>query len=92
MLLKCKKCHSSISFKEFYKQHMINRYRFKCPKCGAIHRASIFSIIFSALLFIFIFLYYSIWVFDLKVWLLLILFFLYIFFLEPFIMKYELKE
>ena len=47
MLKECSNCKSKIKFLDYYKQFIKNRYRYTCNECGAIYKASNFSIIFN---------------------------------------------
>lgn len=46
----CSKCKSEISFKEYYKQFIKNRYNYNCNYCGSVYKATTLSIIVNTLI------------------------------------------
>lgn len=47
MLKECSICKSKITFLDYYKQFIKNRYRYTCKECGAIYKATNLSIIIN---------------------------------------------
>lgn len=45
MIKECSNCTSKITFLDYYKQFIKNRYRYTCKECGAIYKATTLSII-----------------------------------------------
>ena len=92
MINKCSNCNRKISFSEFYIQYLLKkRYRFTCPECGTVHKATRISFIISTIIFIGLYCYIiAISKFSLSTNIVLLL--IYFLLLEPLIMKYERKD
>jgi len=52
MIRSCNNCNNTIRFKIFYKQMLKDRYTYKCIECGTVHKATMFSIILNAIIYI----------------------------------------
>ena len=50
MLKECCNCKTKITFKDYYKQFIKNRYCFICNECGTIYKATNFSIILNVII------------------------------------------
>lgn len=86
MIKKCCNCNVEITFKEYYKHFLKNRYRYVCIKCGHIHKATYFSIILNSIIMFIPIVYLVIknQYFINIVWILI-----YSFILQPFILQYK---
>jgi CXXC-20-CXXC protein len=47
MIKECSNCTSKITFLEYYKQFIKNRYQYTCKECGAMYKATTLSIILN---------------------------------------------
>ncbi len=92
MIKECSNCNRKISFSEYYKHYLLkNRYKFTCPECGTVHKATRISFIISTIIFIGLYCYIiAISKFSLSTNIVLLL--IYFLLLEPLIMKYERKD
>jgi CXXC-20-CXXC protein len=92
MIKECSNCNRKISFSEYYKHYLLkNRYKFTCPECGTVHKATRISFIISTIIFIGLYCYIiAISKFSLSTNIVLLL--IYFLLLQPLIMKYERKD
>ncbi len=50
MIRACSNCKANIKFIDYYKQFIKNRYNYTCKKCGAVYRATGFSIVLNLII------------------------------------------
>jgi hypothetical protein len=60
MIKECSNCTSKITFLDYYKQFIKNRYRCTCKECGAIYKATTLSIILNLIVMVIPFIYMGI--------------------------------
>lgn len=89
MIRTCSNCKTKIRFIDYYKQFLKNRYKYTCIKCGAVHRATVFSIILNLIILLIpmgymivegLLIYNIIWILT------------WGFILQPFILFYKIKH
>lgn len=89
MLEECCNCKTKITFLEYYKQFLRNRYRYVCKECGTIYKATNFSIILNVIIVVTFLVYGGIknlYLFNI-IWILM-----WGFALQPFILSYKVMD
>ena len=89
MLKECCNCKTKITFLEYYKQFVKNRYRYICKECDAIYKATNFSIILNVIILGTVLVYGGIKDLYLLniIWILI-----WGFVLQPFILSYKVMD